>query len=130
VKTFIALVVGLCLFAIAAPEAQACWQPLYCSPFCTGKVTHITQVCAAQAVSDGYAVGSNYTTIYGRRCTSVDGNGAVGCTKGGIFVEFQPPSEPPNQPGNKCRLLSTATLSGIGCCQAPCPPTIPNCHEN
>jgi hypothetical protein len=130
VKTIIALIT-LCLIAVVgARPAEACWYTNYCSPICTVKVTHITQACAAEAAVDGYVVGGTASTIYGRKCASVEGTGAVGCTKGAIFVTYQPTNEPPNQPGNTCRLLSTATLSGIGCCQAPCPPNIPNCHEN
>jgi hypothetical protein len=130
VKTIVSLFVALFLIAIAARPAQACWQTAYCSPFCSTKLTHITQDCQAQAINDGYTVGSTYSTVYGRKCAWGDGGGAVGCTKGGIFVTYQPPAEPPNTPGNKCRLLSTATLSGIGCCQQPCPPNVPDCHEN
>jgi hypothetical protein len=130
VRTVVSLFVVLFLMAVAARPADACWYTNYCSPICSVKITHITQACAAEAAADGYAVGATASTVYGRKCAWIDGNGSVGCTKGAIFVTYQPPSEPPNQPGNTCRLLSTATLSGIGCCQQPCPPNIPNCHEN
>jgi hypothetical protein len=127
-KKLIAIAVALVVIFAAAPAALACWTRVSCKnpTGCTGTINYIEPgFCAGT----NWQIGQAKKTHDGMRCSTIDGPGSAGCTWGikmynGGALECGVGLDP------CCLSKAVSTLTGIGCCQAPCPPNIPNCHEN
>jgi hypothetical protein len=127
-KQIIAVAVALLVVFAAAPTALACWTVVSCTGQhpCTSQVSSVDSRCAWGQV------GQTRTSGSGSKCSWENGPGAVGCLTHIkiLWSESWCVFDPVLDDYDCCRAKSFATLSGIGCCQQPCPPNVPECHEN
>lgn len=126
-KIIIAVAVALAILVVAAPVALACWTSTSCTQqhTCSGSYTYEDPRCG-----DGQAGGTKSGVASGYKCLWENGPGSVGCLTQIKLLWNESWCIPGGDDADCCKYRSYATMSGVGCCQAPCPPTIPNCNEN
>jgi hypothetical protein len=125
-------VILVCVVAVAAlfastgapREAEACYTQKVCTSYDSCLVRLISAIVPCRFDAQ-HVQGNAYVTNFGETCDYIETKGATACDGGRANLETI------YHDGQvTCEVVSYATLRDLGCCQTPCPPAFPDCHDN
>jgi hypothetical protein len=125
-----ALLATFAIAALARTEAEACFtkRQVTNSETTLVKVVRVERTCGDEAEERNifpYGTRDVFLAEAGMQCHYIDANGATRCDSYGAFEKY-----PLGDEFSPCKVVAYSTLTDLGCCQTPCPPSFPDCHAN